>query len=224
MKYCPRCGFGTDILTDLCTRCGLRLVPGEDGNIDTSEYLPGIVIDAKKKFEESSLPRAEEDSSEELTYPLVDRRKAPRPEFGKRESKIYDAKQASKFYYDYQDPEYVPSILASAPPAPSPDMEAGVPSAFLSKSSAKNVRGAAKGASDLPSAFRPPVEPVPEFAAVSAFKPLSEPLKSRPVRSPFKQVKPAEETKSATIETKPEEKKEQVPIWMRSKIVDFHDD
>jgi hypothetical protein len=224
MKHCQRCGFGSDVLTDFCTRCGFRLVPDEEGKIDTTEYLPGIVVAAKKKLEESSLSGLTQEQSPELTYPFIDRRKTPRPDVGKRESKMVDPKHASKFYYEYQDPEYVPSILASAPPPPPPDTEAGVPSAFLSKTSAKNPKASFKSTSVTHSAFRAPVEPVPEFEESSTFKPLSEPLKSRPVRSPFKQVKPADSVAHTEAEAKPEAKKEQIPIWLRSKIVDFHDE
>lgn len=230
MKSCPRCGFIIDIQTDYCTRCGLRLVPDSEGKMDESEYLPGIVAAAKKMLEESSREKLPSESTEELTYPLVDRRKMPRANIGTRESKSYDTKQGSKFYYDYQDPQYVPSILATAPPPPPLDDEAGVPSAFLSKSTAKGtgrgtVRSAGKQPSEHLSPFKPPVEPVIEFATNSTFKPLSEPLKSRSVRSPFKQAKPViEEKETDKKETKPEEKKEQIPIWLRNKMIDFHDD
>lgn len=227
MKSCPRCGSVIDIKTEFCTRCGLRVDSPTDANVSEEEYVPGIITAAKLKMEASAPPP---EPAGDMTYPFVDRRKAPRIDVGKRESKMYDTKQGSQFYSVYQDPNYVPSILASAPPPPPPLEDAGVRSAFLSSSSVKSPpRGSAKGLTKKQEGhtrpgFKQPVEESEPLATFTPFKPLSEPAKSAPVRSPFKQVKPVTEEKKEE-EAKVEAKKEEtIPIWMRSKLIDFNDD
>jgi hypothetical protein len=133
MSSCPRCGCTTEVKTEYCTRCGLRVAPSTDDQSSEEEYVPGIVAAARKKMEAAAAPST---PSPELsgTYPLVDRRKRPRTDIGKRESKVYDTRQGDKFYYDYMDPNYVPSLLATAPPPPPPLENAGVRSNFVAPS------------------------------------------------------------------------------------------
>ena len=137
MSSCPRCGCATEVKTEYCTRCGLRIAPPADDHSSEEEYVPGIIIAARKKMEEAAAPSSPAPDPSG-TYPFVERRKRPRNDVGKRESKAYDTRQGDKFYYDYMDPNYVPSLLATAPPPPAPLENAGVRSNFVAPSSTES--------------------------------------------------------------------------------------
>jgi len=119
MKTCSKCGKPYGGEHDICPACAPVISESQINAADSA---------AENVTADSCPPAADGETPQ--TYPFIERRRKPRPANLPKVSRSFGANESSSFFYDYEDPAYVPSMLASAlasGPASVPAQESAQP-------------------------------------------------------------------------------------------------